>query len=138
MTALVLDCSVAIAWVFEDEANPATDALLDRVGRDGALVPAIWRLEVANVLIQAERRKRIAAADVTSTLSLLARLPIEDAAPAADRRLGALIDLARRHDLTCYDAAYLDLAVSRALPLATRDKALARAARDEGILVLPE
>lgn len=76
MSGVVLDCSVALSWCFEDEAAEETDALLERVRDEGAVVPALWHLELGNILLQAERRGRIHAADVTTRLALLGDLPI--------------------------------------------------------------
>ena len=138
MSGLVLDCSVAVSWCFEDEASPETDAILDRVADEGAIVPALWHLELGNVLIQAERRKRLTAADTTTRLELIADLPIvtDDETPA--RALREVLTLARTEGLTTYDAAYLELAMRKGLPLATKDTALAEAARKGGITIIPD
>ncbi len=76
MTAFVLDCSVTLAWCFADEATPETDALLDRLRQDGAIVPALWRWEVGNVLALAVRRGRLDQSAATDRLRLLDALPI--------------------------------------------------------------
>jgi predicted nucleic acid-binding protein len=124
---LVLDCSIAIAFLLRDE-TPA-DSILDSVTRTGALAPSLLTLEVSNVLLTAERRGRIAAADADRALALLLALPIRlRDAPAA-----IVLALGRRHGLTSYDAAYLALALDARTPLATRDAALAEAARREGL-----
>lgn len=133
---LVLDASIAIAWCFEDEASPQTEAIADRVRDEGALVPALWQLEVANVLVQAERRGRIAAADVTARLELLAALPIQLDLETRTRAFREIVALARAQRLTTYDAAYLELALRRGAALATRDIELAQAARGCGVEVL--
>jgi predicted nucleic acid-binding protein len=133
---LVLDASVAIAWCFEDEASPQTEAIADRVSEDGALVPALWPLEVANVLVQAESRGRITPADVTARLELLGTLPIEVDWETAARAFREILALARSARLTTYDAAYLELALRRGAALATRDADLAKAARARGVEVL--
>jgi len=133
MTGLVLDCSVAVAWCFEDEASPETDAILERVRDGGALVPALWHLELGNVLVQAERRQRLSAAATTTRLELIAALPIctDDETPA--RALRDVLALARASGLTTYDAAYLELAMRMGLPLASRDRALVQAAARAGV-----
>lgn len=135
---LVLDCSVAVSWCFEDEASPVTDAILERVRDDGALVPALWHLELGNVLIQAERRKRLTAAQTATLLALIRALPVvtDDESPA--RVLGEVLTLARAEELTAYDAAYLELTIRKGLPLASHDRALADAARGHGVVVLPD
>jgi predicted nucleic acid-binding protein len=109
----VLDASVAFPWLFEDEASPAADTLLDLVTVRGAVVPALWFLECANGLAVAERRGRIDKTGVTRAISLLGQLPLEvdDAAPS--RAFDEVLDLARAHRLTTYDAGYLDLALRR-------------------------
>lgn len=134
---LVVDCSVAVSWCFEDEASEAADALLLRIRDDGAVVPSLWHLEIANVLIQAARRRRITPDDAGARLRLMAALPIATDAETATRAWRDTLALARTEGLTAYDAAYLELAIRRHLPLATRDKALAEAARRRGVEVLP-
>lgn len=133
----VFDASVALAWCFHDEATAASAALLDRLALDEiAEVPAIWALEVANILVMAEKRKRLDAAAVAEFVALLETLDIRaDDAPAA-RAFGEILALARREGLSSYDAAYLDLAMRRGLPLATRDAALAKAARRAGVAAI--
>ncbi|MBK8909523.1 MAG: type II toxin-antitoxin system VapC family toxin [Rhodospirillales bacterium] len=137
MAGLVLDCSVAVAWCFEDEASPETDAILQRVRDDGALVPALWHLELGNVLIQAERCGRLSAADTSARLEPIAVLPIVTDHEGPARALRQVLALARAEHLTTYDAAYLELALRSALPLATKDRALAAAARRCGLAALP-
>lgn len=137
MTGLVLDCSVAVSWCFADEAAPETDALLQRVRDETASVPALWHLEIGNVLLQAERRGRITMAAAAARLELLGALPIatDDGTPL--RLLRDVVALARAENLTTYDAAYLELAIRRALPLATKDRRLQQAAKRIGVEILP-
>ena len=137
MSAFVLDASIAVAWCFEDEADPAADALLDSLKARGAVVPALWPLEVANVLVQAERRGRITMTTVDGRLAAFAALSITVDTTSWRSTGAAALALARLHGLTTYDAAYLELAMRRGLPLATRDKALRRAATAVGVGVLP-
>lgn len=137
MSAFVLDASIAVAWCFEDEADPAADALLDSLKARGAVVPALWPLEVANVLVQAERRGRITMTTVDGRLAAFEALPITVDTTSWRSTGAAALALARLHGLTTYDAAYLELAMRRGLPLATRDKALRRAATAVGVGVLP-
>lgn len=137
MSPFVLDCAIAIAWCIEDEADGATDALLDRLRSTGAWAPSIWPHEIANVLLQAERRGQITQAAVDGRLTLLEQLPIEIDPLPWWRSGQAVLALARQHRLSAYDAAYLELAARSALPLATKDKALARAHAAMGGTVLP-
>lgn len=136
MSLCVLDASATFPWLFEDEASPAADALLDRVTEHGAVVPALWFLECTNGLAMAERRGRIDGAGIARAVGLLRRLPlvVDDAAPS--HTLDAVLDLARAHRLTTYDAGYLDLALRRRLPLATGDGPLRAAAAAVGIALL--
>ncbi len=136
MSGLVLDCSVAVSWCFEDEASAETDALLERVRDEGAIVPALWHLELGNVLVQAERRRRLTAADTTARLELIADLPIQTDDETPPRALREVLTLARAEGLTTYDAAYLELAMRKGLALATRDRALAAAAMRAGLVCL--
>ena len=137
MSAFVLDCSVAVAWLFDDEATPATDSLLDRLKDSRALVPSLWRLELGNVLSRAERHRRISAAHSAAALNLLDRLPITADTETDNRAFREIRTLARTENLTTYDAAYLELAMRRGLELATRDRALIRAARRVQVQTLP-
>ena len=135
--SFVLDCSVTVAWLFEDEATPAIDALQDQLKEKVALVPGHWRLEVGNVLAQAERRKRLTPAQTSAHLELLDRLPVATDAETDSRAFREILSVARTEGLTTYDAAYLELAARRGVPLATLDRALARAARRVGVATLP-
>ena len=133
MTALVIDASVAVAWCFADEASSAGDSVLEQVRNHGAVVPGLWHLEVGNVLRQAERRKRISEADATRQLGLLDMLPITVDAETAVRAWSATLSIARQHKLTVYDAAYLEVAIRRGLPLASKDAELLAAALSSGV-----
>ena len=137
MSVFVLDCSVAAAWLFEDEATAETDALLDQLANGAALVPLHWRLELGNVLVQAERRGRITPAQVAASVEFVNRLPIEVDAETDTRSFREVLALARSTNLTTYDAAYLELALRRGLSLATQDRALVRAALGLKVTTLP-
>ncbi len=125
-----------MAWFFPDEVTAHTDALLERVRREGAVAPAIRPLEVANVMLFGEKRGRVTASDTDDFIALLDLLPIlvDDQAPGL--ALATILLLARRHKLTVYDAAYLELALRLGLPLATLDKELRLAAPTVGGLLL--
>jgi predicted nucleic acid-binding protein len=132
----VLDCSVTMAWAFDDEDAPRAAVMRDRLGEDLAVVPAIWALEVGNALLVAERRQRISRAESVRFVEILRALPIDvDATPALGT-LSSLLSLARQTGVSVYDAGYLDLASAHGLPLATLDKALERAARQIGVALL--
>ena len=134
--SLVLDPSLALSWYFEDERNPEADAVLDRVVDEGAIVPALWRLEIANAFQSAIRRKRI---DVTFRDNALAELAMMDIVvdTETDRHAwSTTIHLADRFRLTAYDASYLELAHRRRLPLATLDEALRRGGAALGVVLI--
>jgi predicted nucleic acid-binding protein len=132
--SFVLDCSAALPWVFGDEATEETDQLLDELAAgEQALVPAIWHLEVGNVLLGAMRKKRIDQAGVETFFSRLGDLEILVDAGTADRAWDKTLDLAQQHRLSAYDAAYLELAMRHGVPLATLDKELAAACRTTGV-----
>jgi predicted nucleic acid-binding protein len=133
---LVIDASAALPWIFKDEASPESDRLFERVATEGANVPAIFPVEMANVLVQAERRKRVTRDYSTERLALLAQLRVTVDAPSVGRVWTETIALARTEQLTAYDAAYLELAMRLGLPLATLDRDLATAARRRGVEVL--
>jgi predicted nucleic acid-binding protein len=130
----VLDASVAVAWCFEDETTKFTEGVLDLISAGGeALVPSIWPLELANALLIAERRKRIALAKVTALLIRIAGLPISVRPTDLKQSFEQILSLARQQELSQYDAAYLELAVREGLPLATLDGELQRAAKAVGV-----
>ena len=135
--AFVLDCSVTLSWLLIDERGAATDALIDELERTTAVAPAIWPYEVANALLVAQRRARIDDDDLIRVRRALAALPIEVEAVASDHILAAVADLGRRLDITSYDAAYIELAVRRRLPLATLDARLRKACAVLKVAVLP-
>lgn len=137
MTAGVVNSSIALTWCFEDEASPETDLLFERIRDQGAVVSALWHLEVGNVLLQAERRGRIGRADLTMRLALIAVLPIAVDQETMSRAWRETLLLARAENLTAYDAAYLELAERRGLPLITKDNELGAAAKRLGVIVFP-
>ena len=132
----MLDASIALAWCFDNEASPIAARLLDRLENESAIVPAIWPIELANVLANAERRARLAASDIAEFLALIASLDIRVDGETAARGLQEILTLARGEALSGYDAAYLELAMRLGLPLAKRDLRLAAAARHVGVEVL--
>jgi predicted nucleic acid-binding protein len=133
----VLDASVTVAWCFEDETTKFSEAVLDLFS-DGAeaVVPSIWPLEVANALLTAERRKRIAPAQVSSFLQWIGGLPISVIAMDAEQAFRQVLPQARQYGLSEYDAAYLNLSLVEELPLATVDSELRRSARTAGVTLI--
>jgi predicted nucleic acid-binding protein len=127
--SLVLDASSALAWYFEDEVTAAGEALMERVAQAGAMVPVLWRYEIANGLQSAVRRKRIDPAYRDASIAELRLLPIAVDHNGDDAVWTSTLGLADRFGLTVYDAAYLELAYRLMLPLATDDHALRAAAR---------
>jgi predicted nucleic acid-binding protein len=132
----VVDASVTLAWCFEDESSAEADWALARLEQEEALAPAHWPLEVANALRTAERRGRMDAAELPRLRALLAALPVEVAPVELTTATGGVLEAARTYDLTAYDAAYLDLAAIRGLPLATVDARLRAACARAGIDVV--
>lgn len=114
--SLVLDASLALSWYFEDERTPAADALLDQVANAGAVVPALWRLEVANGFQTAVRRRRVDLAFRDKALAELALMPIAVDPDTDKYAWTSSLHLADRFQITLYDAAYLELAQRRGLP----------------------
>ncbi|MYH15011.1 MAG: type II toxin-antitoxin system VapC family toxin [Gammaproteobacteria bacterium] len=131
--SFVLDASVTACWCFPDEQAAAADAAMRRLLGEEAMVPSVWSLEVRNILVVNERRGRIEPEDSDAFLRELLLLPIRI---RPDQDESALLTLARKHQLTAYDAAYLDLAVRISVPVATLDRSLARAVRAEGLQVI--
>ena len=133
----VIDASVTLSWVYTDEHSAASDALLARVADRGAVVPQLWRLEVASALQNGIKRKRIVAAYRDSAIQQLLGLPIETDPDTNDYAWTTTLQLADIHHITVYHASYLELALRRGLPLATRDDQLAAAATAAGAILLP-
>ena len=132
--AFVLDSSVALSWCFEDEVTEATLRIRERLSTERAVVPSLWLLEVAHVLLLGARRGRLTAEAAAEFADLLVGLPIDVVEP--ERDIADLMQLAAEHRLTAYDAAYLQVAAARRLPLATLDATLAGAARSAGVDLL--
>lgn len=129
----VLDASLALAWCFEDESGDHAVSVLEALRSSEGATASVWPLEVVNGLLTAERRGRLDAADVRRAASLLLSLPIVVDPIARRRAFESTHALARKHGLTSYDAAYLELAVRLGIPLATLDSPLAAAAAAEGV-----
>lgn len=134
--SLVLDSSVALAWIYVDETTDEVKAVLTGLGQGSAWVPGLWRLEIANVLEMGVRRGRHSTKFRDETLADLALLPIHVDSETDRQAWTETLDFAERHRLTLYDAAYLELAVRRKLPLATLDRELRAAAKAEGVPLL--
>lgn len=130
----VLDASTTLAWCFEDEATAETEAVLDLLATDIAVVPALWELEVSNVLLVGERRGRLTEAQATRFVSLLSSLPVN--VDVGGPEMPVILSTGRRHEISAYDASYLALAERDGLPLATQDERLARAAGNAGVSLL--
>ncbi len=136
MALFVVDASAALAWCFEDESSSVMDGLLERLRQgDQIIVPAHWPAEILNGLLFAARRKRIAADQPGLLWDELGRLPVE-AEPALTSVGAAVLAFAEKYGLTVYDAAYLELAHRRQLPLGTLDSDLRKAAQLEGVPLL--
>ena len=131
--AFVVDASVALAWCFEDEATPYAESVLDRLQQTEAAVPSIWPLEVANVLLTAERRQRLTEAQTVRLAQLLRGLPITIDTEGLTQALGSTLSLGREYGLSAYDTSYLELAMRQGLSLATQDAALREAAARAGV-----
>ena len=133
MNRFVLDCSVTMAWCFENEADLRADALLEGMSDATACVPCIWGLEVANVLLVAERKGRLTEADVTAFVTRVREMPIEQEPMLDAQALNRILSLCRRYGLSAYDGAYLELAMRLEIPLATLDAKLRAAAQSAGV-----
>ena len=131
--SLVLDSSATLAWIYSDETTDPIRRLFDAVADDGAVAPALWRLEIANSLTVAVRRGRIDANFRRAVLSDLALLDITTDDHTDVHAWGETLSVADRFQLTVYDAAYLELAQRRNLPLATLDRELRVAAKSLGL-----
>jgi predicted nucleic acid-binding protein len=131
--SFVLDASVTLAWHFEDEASAKVRTVAHRAFADGVAVPAHWLLEVLSGLLRGERRNRAAPMETREFVAFLQDLNTEVDDLDQDRVISVLLPLARDQRLSLYDAAYLELASRRRLPLATLDSSLVRAANVIGV-----
>ena len=136
--SFVVDTSIVMSWCFKDQANSFADTILEQLQEATAFVPSVWPLEVTNVLLAAERRKLIGKADSIHFLNLLAQLPIFVQHESPERIMNDILSHARDHNLSSYDASYLDLAIKKGLPLATLDKKLQKAAKSMNVELLWE
>jgi predicted nucleic acid-binding protein len=130
---LVIDASFVASLLLPDEAADEADSRLRQIKEGGAAAPAIWQLEVANLLLMAERRKRIDASQFARLVEAIDALPVTLQSALTVKQRGDVLHYARKHLLTAYDAVYLELALRLNLPLATADNPLKAAAKAEGV-----
>jgi len=131
--AFIVDVSLAAAWILTDEASPAADLLLASLNGGRALAPSLFWHEARSIVTMAEKRGRIGKGEALAYLAGLRALPLETRGDGPD---GVILSLALAHGLSSYAAAYLALAMTERLPLATLDKKLAAAARAEQVALL--
>ena len=136
MKPFVLDNSVVMSWCFKDEENQYADNVLDYLSDATALVPSVWPLEVMNILLVAERRKRLSEADSVRFISLLSQLPISVEYESPERIMRELLSFARENNLSSYDASYLDLSMRNGISIATLDNQLIAVARKVDVQIL--
>ena len=134
----VIDTSVVMTWCLKDETSKYADAILDSLEVSIAVVPSIWPLEVGNVLLVAERKKRLGEADSSRFVALLAELPIMIEQEPPERMMKEILALAREHKLSTYDASYLDLSMRKGLPIATLNNGLIAAAKRSQVPIIVE
>jgi predicted nucleic acid-binding protein len=134
--SFVVDNSVVMSWCFKDETNQYADAVLDCLSEATAFVPSIWPLEVVNVLLVAERKKRLSEADSVRFITLLSQLPIIVEHERPKRIMKDLLAFARSNNLSSYDASYLDLSMRKGISIATLDTRLIEAAKKTDVPIL--
>lgn len=133
----VLDCSVTMSWLIQDEENLDSIKLREELFEGQAIVPSLWSLEVANVLLQSEKKKRITPFQSSACIKLLQNMPIQIDSKTSELAMNRVLELSREYKLSIYDACYLELSLRLPCPLATLDKQLTLAAKGAGIPVLP-
>ena len=135
--SFVVDASVGFAWVYPSQASDTTDKLLSRIeSGDKVVVPSLWLLEVTNGLLAAQRRKLLTPSERKKALETLSGLPVTVDEESAMSAFGQTSELASKHGLSVYDATYLETALRRKLPLGSRDEALRKAAKRNGVRLL--
>ena len=133
-TSFIVDASVGFAWVYQGQATPETDHLLNEIAAGATvIVPGLWFLEMSNVLLMAQRRHRLTAAQRKAAMEKLSALQLTVNEEGSRNAFGKTSELAEKYGLTIYDATYLELALRRSLPLASRDEALRNAAKQCGL-----
>lgn len=132
----VLDASVTLTWCFSDESTAESYAILKNLETGIAFVPMIWPLEIGNILVVAERKKRISFSDISRFIELLDSVNIQVDSETAERGRHEILSLAHSEGLTTYDAAYLELAMRLGLPLASKDEKLCETAKRLGVTLL--
>ncbi len=135
-TPLVLDASFTAALLFDDETIPDEATFGEHMAGSGLVAPSLWIMEVANALVIGLTRGRLNTESFHQRLALLAELPVTMEPPPNARSIGSIAELALLHNLTVYDAAYLELALRRGLTLATLDRRLTMAARSAGVDII--
>jgi len=136
MSPIILDCSVTASWFIPDEFSKSSFYIRDKIRERGAIVPTIWSLEVGNVLLISERRKRITKEQRQKALYILKDLPIKTDELTFKNAWFETIELAEKYNLTLYDACYLELVLRYNSILATFDNNLKQAAKLAGIVLL--
>ena len=134
--SFVVDNSIVMSWCFADEKNDYADDTLNKLKHNSAIVPAIWQLEVINVLLVAKRQQRITQSDTAHFLALLNRLPITVEPVIYDSTMEKILAIGRSHQLSSYDSAYLELAMRHGIPIATLDSRLSIAAQTVAVPLL--
>lgn len=132
----VLDTSFALAWILDEEQEKRIDAVFDLLNQRSAVVPSLWFYEVSNALLMNEKRGRLSQTDTVRAITLLNALPLIIDSDCETRAFREIIALARTHNLTVYDATYLDIAMRMSLPLATLDNSLMRASQSLHVKIL--
>lgn len=135
--SFVLDSSVTLAWALPDESNPTLDPLADRLITELVVAPPVWPLEIGNVLLVAVRRGRLTVRDMNRLVREFRALPVEIDDTSTEESRNDTLSLAKKYDLTTYDASYLELAKRRDMPLATLDSKLRKTCLSAKVLVLP-
>ena len=133
MISVVVDASLALAWCFPDEGSEYADGVLVSLEGKTILVPSVWGLEIANAVLVSERRKRLSQPEIRQFTTLLEGLRVVQDTRAVAELVRDVLPLARAHQLSAYDAAYLELAIRHDAPLATLDGKLRAAAEMAGV-----
>jgi predicted nucleic acid-binding protein len=134
---IVVDASIAAAWLLAEKNFSPTNDLLDLLSRESLLVPPHWPTEVGNAIRRAVRMRRVLTEDVELLVATLKSLDISVTTPPAISEVGGLVHFALDNNLSVYDAAYVRLAAARQMPLATLDTTMKAAARKIGVATLP-